>query len=54
MAFSKAIKDRYSSYTTKKFFYIKILIKIKIIKLFKKLLSIIYRGKEKNILLTKT
>ena len=53
MAFSKAIKKRYSSYITKKVFYIKILNRIKIVKLFKKLLSIIYKGKEKNILLAK-
>ena len=46
MAFSKAVKSKYSSYITKKIFYIKILNKIKIVKLFKKPLSIVYRGKK--------
>ena len=39
---------RYNSYITKKIPYTKILIKIKIVELFKQLLSIVYRGKEIN------
>ena len=53
MAFSRAIKSKYSSYIIKKILYIRMLNRIKIIKLFKKLLSVAYRGKEKNILLAK-
>ena len=39
---------RHNSYVTKKISYIKILIGIKIVKLFKQPLSIICGGKEKN------
>ena len=53
LAFSKAIKSRYNSYATQKIPYIRISNRIKIVELFKKLLSIVYRGKEKNILLAK-
>ena len=53
MAFSKTIKSRYSSYIIRKIFYIKMLNKIKIVELFKELLSIVYKGKEKNILLVR-
>ena len=53
MVFSKAAKSKYNSNITQKFFYIKVLIGIKIVKLFKKLLFIAYKGKEKNILLVK-
>ena len=53
MAFSKVIKSRYNSGIIKKVFYTKILSRIKIVELFKKPLSIVYRGKEKNILLAK-
>ena len=52
MAFSKAIKSRYSSYITKKVLYIRMPNKIKIVELFKEPLSIAC-GK-KNILLAKT
>ena len=48
MASSKAAKGRYSSYITKKIPYIKIFNRIKIIKLFKKLLSVAY-GRRKKI-----
>ena len=39
---------RYNSYITKKIPYIKISIRIKMVKLSKQLLSMAYRGKEKN------
>ena len=52
MAFSKAIKSKYSSYITQKIPYTRILIKIKIIKLSKKPLFMAYREK-KYILLAK-
>ena len=45
---------RHSSYVTRKILYRKMLNKIKIIKLSKQPLSMAYRGKEKNVLLTKT
>ena len=48
MAYNWKIVYRYNSYATKKILYTKILIKIKIVKLFKQLLSMAYRGKEKN------
>ena len=54
MAFNKAVKSRYSSYITKKIPYIKMPNKIKIVKLFRELLPIVYKEKEKNILLAKT
>ena len=53
MAFSKTAKSKYSSYIIKKILYIRILNRIKIVELFKKLLSIVYREKEKNLLLAK-
>ena len=53
MASNRVIKSRYNNSITKKVFYIKMLNKIKIIKLFKELLFMVYRGKEKNILLAK-
>ena len=53
MAFSKAIKSGYSSSITKKILYIRMLNKIKIVELFKKLLSMAYKEKKKNILLAK-
>ena len=48
MACNQKIAYRYNSYTTRKIPYTKILIKIKIVELSKYLLSIAYRGKEKN------
>ena len=48
MVYNWRIVYRYNSYITKKIFYIKIPIKIKIVKLFKQPLSIIYGGKEIN------
>ena len=39
---------RYNNYIIKKIFYIKMLIKIRIVELSKQLLFIVYRGKEKN------
>ena len=39
---------KYNSYITRKIFYIRMLIGIKIVELSKQLLSIVYRGKEKN------
>ena len=48
MAYNQKIVYRYNSYTTKKILYIRILIKIKIVELFKQPLSIVYRGKEIN------
>ena len=44
---------KHNSYTTRKIPYRKMLNRIKIIKLSKQPLSIVYRGKEKNILLAK-
>ena len=48
MACNQKIIYRYNSYITRKIPYIKILIRIKIIELSKQLLSMAYRGKEKN------
>ena len=48
MACNGRIVYRYNSYITRKISYTKILIKIKIVKLSKQPLSIVYRGKEKN------
>ena len=45
---------RHNSYVTKKIPYRRILNRIKIVKLSKQPLSIVYRGKEKNALLAKT
>ena len=53
LIFSKAVISKYNSYITKKISYIKILNRIKIVKLFKKSLFIVYKGKKKNILLVK-
>ena len=39
---------RYNNYAARKIPYIKMLIKIKIVELFKQLLSMACRGKEKN------
>ena len=44
---------RYNSYITRKIPYRKMLNKIRIIELSKQLLSMVYRGKEKNALLAK-
>ena len=48
MACNQKMAHRYNSYVTRKIPYIKMLIRIKIIELPKQLLSIAYRGKEKN------
>ena len=48
MACNRRIVYRYNSYITKKISYIRILIRIKIVELFKQLLSIACGGKEKN------
>ena len=48
MACNRRIVYKYNSYITRKIPYTKILIKIKIVELFKQLLSIVYRGKEIN------
>ena len=48
MAYNQKIIYRYNSYATRKFFYIRMPIKIKIVKLFKQPLFIVYRGKEIN------
>ena len=48
MACNRKIAYRHNSYITKKILYIRILIKIKIVKLSKQPLSIAYGGKEKN------
>ena len=48
MAYNQKIVYRYNSYITRKIPYMRILIKIKIVKLFKQPLSIVYGGKEKN------
>ena len=48
MACNQKIVYRYNSYVTKKIPYTKMLIKIKIVELFKQLLFMAYRGKEKN------
>ena len=45
---------RYNSYVTRKIPYRRMLNRIKIIKLSKQPLSIVYRGKEKNALLART
>ena len=45
---------RYNSYITRKIPYRKILNRIRIVELSKQLLSIAYRGKEKNVLLVRT
>ena len=45
---------KYNSYATKKIPYRKMLNRIRILKLSKQPLSMVYRGKEKNVLLAKT
>ena len=44
---------RHNNYVTRKISYRRMLNGIKIVKLFKQLLSIVYRGKEMNALLAK-
>ena len=53
MAYNQKIVHRYNNYITKRIPYRRMLNRIKIIKLFKQLLSMAYRGKEKNILLVR-
>ena len=48
MACNQKIVYKYNSYATRKIPYIRILIGIKIIELFKQPLSMTYRGKEIN------
>ena len=48
MACNRKIVYRYNSYATRKIFYIRMSIKIKIVKLSKQPLSIACGGKEKN------
>ena len=45
---------RHNSYITKKILYRRIFNKIRIVELSKQPLSMVYKGKEKNILLAKT
>ena len=54
MACNQRMVYKYNSYVTRKIPYRKILNRIRIVKLSKQPLSIVYRGKEINILLTKT
>ena len=53
MESSRTIKSRYNSSIIRKILYIKVFNKIKIVKLFKELLFMAYKGKEKDILLVK-
>ena len=53
MAYNWKIVYRYNSYATRKIPYRRMLNGIKIVKLSKQPLSIVYRGKEMNALLTK-
>ena len=48
MVYNQKIVYRYNSYITKKIPYIRMLIRIKIVKLSKQPLSIVYGGKEIN------
>ena len=48
MACNRKMAYRYNSYATKKIPYMRMLIGIKIVKLFKQPLSIVYKGKEMN------
>ena len=48
MACNQKIVYKYNSYVTRKIPYTKILIRIKMVKLSKQPLSIVYGGKEKN------
>ena len=54
MACNWRMAYRHNSYIIKKIPYRRILNRIKIVKLFKQPLSIVYRGKEKKALLAKT
>ena len=54
MACNQKIIYRYNSYITRKIPYKRILIRKRIVELFKQPLPMAYRGKEKNILLTRT
>ena len=54
MVYNRRMVYRYNSYTTRKIPYRRILNKIRIVKLSKQPLSIIYRGKEMNALLART
>ena len=54
MACNWKIIHKYNSYTTRKIPYRKMLNGIRIVKLSKQPLSIVYRGKEKNALLART
>ena len=48
MAYNRKIVYRYNSYITRKISYTRILIKIRMVKLSKQLLSMVYGGKETN------
>ena len=48
MACNRKIAHRHNSYAIRKIPYIRIFIKIKMVELFKQLLSMAYGGKEKN------
>ena len=48
MAYNQKMAYRYNSYTARKIPYTKIFIRIKIVKLSKQPLSMVYRGKEAN------
>ena len=48
MACNQRMVYRYNNYATRKIPYIKMPIRIKVVELSKQLLSIAYRGKEKN------
>ena len=48
MAYNQRIAHKYNSYATRKISYIKILIRIRMVKLSKQPLSIAYRAKEMN------
>ena len=54
MACNQRMAYRYNSYTTRKIPYTKISIRIKIVKLSKQPLSMVYRGKEISISLART
>ena len=48
MAYNRRMAYKYNSYAARKIPYIKVLIRIRMVKLFKQPLSMAYRGKEKN------
>ena len=48
MACNQKMAYRYNSYATRKIPYTRMLIRIRIVELFKQPLSIAYRGKKKN------